>query len=157
LVRTPIRAAHAVASHAGRRVDPGMPGEDNLGLGPALTVRSLLVLAEADGGDSERRLRAPGAVDAGELVIPQKETGEDDRQLPTAAVAALPAPAGMAGADHATKIDADLDEVDEQRLLLRGSQVSAEQEGRDTADPAVLEAVLRHVLDRLFEAEEAGA
>src|SRR5690242_17636373 len=62
----------------------------------------------------------------------------------------------MTRSHHAPKVDPDLDEVDEERLLPRRLQVGAEQQGGDTGDPAVLQTVLRHVLHRLFEAEEAG-
>ncbi len=146
LVGSPAVAARA--AFAGGRVDPRVAGEDHLGPGPAVAVGGLLVLAEA-------HLRE-GPVDAGQFVVAQQKPGEDDGQLASAAVPAPAGPAGMARADHAAQVDADLDVVHQQRLLLLGLQVGAEEQGGDAGDPAVLQPVLRHVLHRLLEAEEAG-
>src|SRR5258706_2452523 len=62
----------------------------------------------------------------------------------------------MARADHATEVDADLDKVDQERLLLLRLEIGAKQERRDAADAAILEPILRHVLHWLFEPEETS-
>lgn len=146
LIGPPAAASRPVLTS--RRIDPRMSGKHDLGSGPAVAVGGLLIFAETN-------LRI-GPTDASQLIIAQKKSGKDDGEFAPTAVSAPARPAGMARADHTTQIDAHLDEVHQQRLFLL-LEIGAQQQCGDADHPPVLQAVLRHVLHRLFEAKKASS
>src|SRR5208337_5553722 len=93
LVRAPGAAAPAIAAGSRGRVDSRVPGEDDFRTGPAISVSGLLILAEAHLGKV--------GVDRRPVVNTQKQPGEDDGQLASAAVSAPGRPPGLTGPAHA--------------------------------------------------------
>src|SRR5690349_3992244 len=63
----------------------------------------------------------------------------------------------MAAANHPAQVDADLDKIQQERFFSLAWQIGAKQQSRNTGNAAIFEAVLRHVFDRFFKTEEAGA
>ena len=148
-VGTPrVRAASVVAADPGDFIYAGVAGEKHLRAGPGVAVGGLLIFAEA--GFGER------FINVGELLVAEEQSGEDDGQLAAAAVSAPAVPAGMPGADHAAEVNADLDEINEERFFLLGREVGAQEQGRIADDAADLAAVPGHVVGRFLESEVAG-
>ena len=135
------------ARHSGRLVDGPMPGKYHFGAGPRVAVGGLFIFAKVCFGK--------GLVDRGPLVVAQEQTRENDGQFATAAVPAESFPTGMPRANHAAQVNAHLDKVHQQSLLLLGLEVGAEKQGILTHDASVIPPILRHVLDRFLEAEKA--
>ena len=95
------------------------------GAGPAVVVLGLRVLLKHDLGE------AP--VDVGDLVLAQHEAGEDDRPLPPAAPAAVRHPAAVPVLDQPPQVQAVLDVVPQEGLLLLRLEVEHEQQREPAA------------------------
>ncbi len=105
---------------------------------------------------AEHRLHVLAVLAGRALHSPYLEhrSGEDDGELPTAAVASVRRPAGMAGLDEPVEIDPVLRQVDQQRLLLLCRVAEGEQKPRSADRSRDLTRVVGHVLDRAVEVEE---
>ena len=125
-----------------------MAGEQGLGASPALAVHGLVIFAkfglrESFGGRSH-------------LVVSQEQASQHDGEFTAAAVAAPALPTGMAVLDKAPIIDADLDHINEQALLVLSVVVEHEHEAADGLGLANPLAIMRHILHGLVKAEETG-
>ena len=143
-----ISGADEIAPYACDLVDAGMAGEDDLGASPAIAVSGLLVLPEMGVG--------AGLVDVRHIVVAEHGAGKDDGKLATGTVASVRGPTGMALADQAVMVYADLDHVDEQALLVLGlDAIAAGQEDSIGGTLGVPLCVIGHALLRNVKGKEA--